>query len=548
MSSIATIVKLRWSLLLAVMRKSVGQTVGHVIALLAALGVIATAAKAGNALGANPALAGPSAPSWDVMNVAMVLGGSMLTVIVVLVQIMYLGEGTVISPSMFVLYGIKDSTLTFALFIAGLCGFPALTGTLSLLLFAQAYCGAGSAVVIMGVFAAPLAIITIMWISKAAIALLTTLANTRRGKSVMYIVVVLLLVVACQLPNMLMASQNFSLFDMSSDVSPLLGSSSVLALTPLGAAFQLPFDVAVSNWAAMGVRLAVLAATWVVCYACCVWCLKRERLSAEHHTMAATKGIGAFGSAQDSVSGAISARLVTYMRRDPRLIPISALPLLFVVVFALQSYDLSAIVWQSLIWTGLVLFVTESNGLAYDGNGFAMEVLSGVRGIDDRLGRVRVQIALFVSYVALLAVIVFIITGDWRTADGVMTGLTFAAASIGLGLCNLGLAEVTSSVMMYPVPSMERPMSSPQGRVGAQILFPIAEMLGGMALMLPTGIVALMLALGGGWASMYWVLMPVSLVNGVIALAVGVWLGGKLLESRMLKVLSTLELFTSLQR
>ena len=548
MSSIATIVKLRWSLMLAVMRKSVWQIVGYAVAMLVALAVIVAAALLGRMLGSNLLAAGSGTPSWDVLNVSMVLGGSMLAIIVVLVQIMYLGEGTVITPSMFVLYGIKDSTLTVALFIAGLCGFPALTGMLSLLLFAQAYCGAGLAAVIMGVIAAPLAIITMMWISKAAIALLTTLANTRRGKTVMYIVVVFLLVVVCQLPNMLMASQNFSLFDMSYDLSPLLASSSVLAFTPLGAAFQLPFDAAVNSWAAAGVRLVVLAATWAVCYACCVWCLKRERLSAEHHTMVATKGIGAFGSVQDSVSGAISARLITYMRRDPRLIPISVFPLLFVVVFALQSYGISAVVWQSLIWTGFMLFLAESNGLAYDGKGFAMEVLSGVRGIDDRLGRVRVQIALFVSYVVLLAVIVFVITGDWRTADGVMTGLTFAAASIGLGLCSLGLAEVTSSVMIYPVPSMERPMSTPQGRIGAQILFPVVQMLGEIVLMLPTGIVALALALGGGWWSMYWVLIPVSLVNGVVALVVGVWLGGKLLESRMLNVLSTLELFTSLQR
>ena len=543
MSSVATIVKLRWSLLLAVMRKSVGQTVGYVIALLAALGVIATAANAGNALGANPALAGPGAPSWDVLNVAMVLSGSLLTVLVVLIQIMCLGEGTAISPRMFALYGIKDGTLTFALFIAGLCGVPTLTGVLSLLLFAPAYRGAGSAAVVMGVIAAPLAIITIMWISKVVIALLTTLANTRRGKSVMYIAVVLLFVLACQLPNILMTSQTFSSFD----VKPMLGSSSVLAFTPLGAAFQLPFDAAAGNWAAVGVRLAVLVATWAVCYLCCLWCLKRDRLSAENHTVAATKGIGVFASVRDSVSGAISARLITYMRRDPRLIPLSVMPLLFVLLFAMRSHEGNAVVWQSLIWVCLFLFIAEGNGLAYDGNGFAMEVLSGVRGIDDRLGRVRAQIVLLVAYVALVTVVVFVITGDWRTPGGVTTGFTFAAAGLGTGLCALSLAEVISPVLMYPVAPMERPMSSPQGHGAAQVFFPLLQMFGGLVLMLPTGIVALVLALGGGWASWYWVVMPVSLVNGVIALVAGIWLGGKLLESRMLKVLSTLESFASLQ-
>ncbi|NMN02576.1 ABC transporter permease [Bifidobacterium panos] len=543
MSCIATIVKLRWSLLLAVMRKSVGQTIGYVIALLAALGVISTAANVGNALGANPAFAGPGAPLWDVLNVAMVFGGSLLTVLVVVVQVMFLGEGTAVSPRMFALYGIKDGTLTFALFIAGLCGVPTLTGVLSLLLLARSYRGAGSAAVIMGVVAAPLAVITIMWISKVVIALLTTLANTRRGKSVMYIAVFLLFVLACQLPNILVGPQDFASFN----VKPLLGSSSVLAFTPLGAAFQLPFDAAAGNWAAVGVHLAVLVATWALCYLCCLWCLKRERLSAENHTVATTKGIGAFASAHDSVSGAISARLATYMRRDPRLIPLSVMPLLFVLLFAVQFHDSNTAVWQSLIWVCLFLFIAEGNGLAYDGNGFAMEVLSGVRGIDDRLGRVRAQIVLLVAYVALVTVVVFVITGDWRTSGGVMTGFTFAAAGLGTGLCALGFAEVISPVLMYPVASMERPMSSPQGHGAAQFFLPLLQLLGGLVLMLPTGIVAVVLALGGDWASWYWVMLPVSLANGVIVLVAGVQLGGKLLESRMLKVLSTLELFASLQ-
>ena len=542
MSSAATIVRLRWSLMLDVMRKSVWQTVGYVFALLGALSIVAAAATAGKTLGGDPAMAGPGSSLWDMMNVAMVLGGSLLVVMVVLVQIMWLGEGTAISPGKFVLYGIKDGTLTFSLFIAGLCGIPTLTGILSLMLFAQSYRGAGTGAVIMGVVAAPLAIITIMWISKVAVALLTTLANTRRGRSVMSIVVILLFVMACQMFSFLRNSQNPDSFN----IKPLLGSSSVLAFTPLGAAFQLPFDVAAGNWVAMGVRLAVLVATWVVCYLCCVWCLKRERLSAENHTVGKTKGIGAFASVRDSASGAISARLVTYMRRDPRLIPLSIIPLLFVVFFAVRSHDDSVMVWQALIWAGLLIFIAEGNGLAYDGNGFAMEVLSGVRGIDNRLGRVRVQTTLLVLYVALLAVIVFVVTGDWRTSGGVTTGLTFVALSIGLGLCNLGLAEVISSVLIYPVPSMERPMSSPQGHGMAQTLFPFLQMLGGIVLMLPTGIVALALALSGGRASMYWVLMPVSLANGVIALVVGVRLGGKLLETRMLKVLSTLESFGSL--
>ena len=34
--------------------------------------------------------------------------------------------------------------------------------------------------------------------------------------------------------------------------------------------------------------------------------------------------------------------------------------------------------------------LTESNGLAYDGRGLTMQVISGVSGVADRLGRVRI--------------------------------------------------------------------------------------------------------------------------------------------------------------
>ena len=77
----------------------------------------------------------------------------------------------------------------------------------------------------------------------------------------------------------------------------------------------------------------------------------------------------------------------------------------------------------------------------------------------------------------------------------------------------------------------------------AQGLFPFAFMLATCVMALPTGIVAIVLAATGHWG-MNWVLMPVSLANGVLFL----WLGGKILDARGLKVLATLDNFASLQQ
>ena len=118
-------------------------------------------------------------------------------------------------------------------------------------------------------------------------------------------------------------------------------------------------------------------------------------------------------------------------------------------------------VWQSIIWAGLFLVLLEGNGLSYDGRGFTMEVISGVRGVDDRHGRVRVYMVMLIAYIAILMVIVYAITGDWRSTEGLIMGLVFGCISLCLGFCGLGLAEVVSCVFMYPVPSISRPFSSP---------------------------------------------------------------------------------------
>lgn len=52
-------------------------------------------------------------------------------------------------------------------------------------------------------------------------------------------------------------------------------------------------------------------------------------------------------------------------------------------LFALQSRGITIVIWQGLIWGGWMMQMTEGNGLAYDGRGFTMEVLAGVRGWDD---------------------------------------------------------------------------------------------------------------------------------------------------------------------
>ena len=545
-NTVATIVRLRWALTMATLRKSAWQTVGYVISAVLGLGLIIGVGAAAWSLGSRSFVSAQASDSWftGIMQPVVVLAGMSLTVFVIFMQLMLIGEGSTLGPQRFALYGIRDRDLQAGLLVSGMTGIPAIVGVVSLLLWSLAYRWTGPAVVIVQIVAAPLAVVTMMSLSKLVIALSTTLVRSKRGKSAFYIVAMLAFISVFQLPNIIFNSSNSRTFDPQTyDMA-----ASVIGWTPLGAAFQLPFDAYAGNWIALLGRIIVLAATCVACFMGCTWCLRRDRLTSESSLGAVkVKGVGAFGWMPDSVSGAVSARLFTNLKRDPRQALMLLMPLFFVVVFALQAHGISAVIWQAILWGGLFLNLAESNGLSYDGRGFAMQAAIGVRGLDDRLGRVRVYGTLIVGYILVLGIAIMIFTGDWRTSQGWATACAFFGGSIALALGGLGLAEVLSCVLIYPVASIDKPFSSPQGRALAQSLMPFATMLGTAVVALPTIACAVILLVSGNW-SQYWLIGPVGVVNGVVALVLGVWLGGKAMDARMLKIVATLDSFASLQK
>lgn len=545
-----TIVRLRWALTWAAMRKSPWQTVGYLLSAIIALGGVVTAGALAVFLGGGPATLG-IAPAMlaPIMQVSVVFAGVIITLFVITVQVMILGEGSTMSPGRFALYGIPDRTLQSGLLLAGLAGLPAIAGTVAMALWSLAYRWMGPVPVIAAIVAAPLGVITLVSLSKLVIALATSLVASTRGRNMFYVVFIIIFILLCQVPNFVMNSGATDGLDDAALLKLFMPTVNVLAWTPLAAAFQLPFDALAGAWLPFIGRVAILAITWVVCFLLCTWCLRHDRLIAGRDTAAVkVKGIGAFGWMPDSPSGAISARLITYLKRDPRQSVLYLMPLLFVVIFAMQSRGISVVVWQCLTWMGLFILMAEANGLAYDGGGFVMQVLAGVHGRDDRRGRVRVLGAFVTVYLVVLAVAIFAVTGDWHTADGLATGVM--CTLIGLGVCfaSLGLAEVLSCVLMYPVPSIDKPFSSPQGRAMAQGFFPFVHIFGSVLLMLPTGIVALVLGLVTGTTILMWAIGPVALINGLIMLAVGVQVGGKLMDARETAIVRTLDSFASLQQ
>ena len=337
--------------------------------------------------------------------------------------------------------------------------------------------------------------------------------------------------------------------EVSVEAASLIPVARVFGWLPLGAPFMLPFDAANGQWLFWVLHVLCALALCAVCFLVSQWCLHWQRTHSSDAVRAkAAKGLGLFSRMPDSPSGAISARLGSLLRRDARQSMMYIMPLFFVVIFALENKDIGSwFVWMGVLLGGMFMSLTESNGLAYDGQGFVMEVIAGTRAIDDRTGRVRIYLIIDTVYIALLSVITFIITGDWSSPSGLAGAFTFIATSWGWAVASLGVAEMFNCSVLYPVPSMAKPFTNPQGRGAAQAFLPFLYMLASLASILPTAIVAIVIFATDNGAAYPWII-PVALANGVVFLCLGTWLGAKLLRTRMLKVVQTLDSFAALQQ
>lgn len=544
--AIGTFVRLRWVITTGAMRRSVWQLVGFIVTVIIAAGCVISALVGGIVLGmqADPLVG-------VVLRIAMPLGGSFAIVFAILIQLMIVGENSTMTPDNFAIYGIDDRRLTTGLIAAGIAGPAGLTVLASLLLFAPAYLRLGAAAVAAAVLSAFAVIITATLLSKATLSLFSVLVRSQTGKNLFYIIMMVLIIVIAEIPSMTVASfDSPDAFATAFSVANLTAIASAFGWTPFGAPFMLPFDAAAGAWGRFALHMLIIAATCVACYWLTMWCLRYARTHADAVSGGkAEKGIGMFERMPDSPSGAVSARLLCMLRRDPRQSVLFVMPILIVIIFAVMGRQIGS--WY--VWTGMMLgcmmfAMSEANGLAYDGCGFAMEVICGTRAIDDRRGRARAYVLVGGIGAFVPFVLAMVCSGCWRTPSDWLLGVTFGICGFSWVLATIGVAETVNPVLMYPTPSLDKPFSTPQGRGAAQMFIPLLQMLLFVVVMLPTVAVIVGLGIGGVLHTWYPVLIPVALANGVAALWLGTWLGAKLLERRELKVLRTLDDFAALQQ
>ncbi|NEG69549.1 hypothetical protein [Bifidobacterium choloepi] len=577
---IGTLVRLKWTLTLSTLRKSTAQLVGYILGCVLGAAAVVSATVTGcfsGIDGLSGAFGLPAQDSVALARTVLPLFATLAILYAAIVQAAYLGESSTLGVRKFAIYGIPDRKLVADLFVAGLTGVPAVCAMLALTGWSLAYRSLGAAAVVAGIVSAFLFVAIAMMFSKMLLALATIAVRTERGKTLFYFLSFVLIFVAAELPNVLQPSLPSMLEAVGGAGSAISTTAGVLGWLPFGAPMMLPFAVASGDWLDVAGRLAVIIAGWLLCFAVNVLAIRHDRLhpvsgssapdrTARRHAAHGAR-LGLFGIVSNSPAGAETARVLAYLKRDARQAPMLIMPILFLVLFTFDGLqmgnlndpdgapvtlgnmdDAAMLPWMSLLFGGLMIALTECNGLSYDGTGYTMEAIAGMRGIDNRRGRLKAMLGPILVIFLVCGIATFLVTGDWRSTDGIVTGLTWFAVSVGLALAELGVALVMSTVVLVPVQPLDRPFSSPQGRALASAFMPLLAMLIAAVTMLPTGLFALVIAVTHHWMALYPWLIAIGPVNGVAMLVTGTVVGGRLLDRRQLHILATLRHFRSLQQ
>lgn len=495
---VAHLVRLKLALLRNGLRRSVAQLVGMAVGALYGVGALIGVTVGVVALAFSTDL--------GLQRAVLVVGGSAVVLGWVLLPLIAFGVDATLDPARFVTFPVPRRQLLLGLGLAGLIGIPGVVTLLGSLAASLVWWRHPLAVVAAAVTALLAVAIGVVG-SRATTTTFAAVLNGRRTREVTAFVV-LAAVAGGYLVFGRVSTAGLSLERVRGSLD---SAAAVLGWTPFGAAWAVPADVAAGAWGPAGLRLLVLVATLVALVAWWDRALAAALVAPSGgETAVAARGLGMLGRLPATPLGAITARCLTYWRRDPRYaMAVAAVPLIPVAMFAVGSG--STALWFLPMMTGIMGWSIAAD-TSSDGTALWMHVAAPVRGRDDRLGRV-VAAALVLAPVAVVLTVVLALVTD-HAAD------LPALLGIGMGslLTSLGAASVMSALVVMRVQQAGENVFA--NRQGASLLAVVSQMVGMLAaivLSVPEIVLGVL------------AVVRHSTVLGVVALAVGVGLGGVLL-------------------
>lgn len=518
---VAALLKLRFRILGNTLRRHPWQLVGFIFGALYGLMLLFLATAGSLALG----FAGPEVPRALVM----VVLGSAVTIGWWLLPMIRFGMEDILDPSRLITFPVPPRRMFLAIALSSMLGIPAIVTILFALAASLAWVLSPLALV-AAIVCHLLGVIICILGSRALTTAAAGVTSGRRFREIAGIIVMVPLVLAGPIAMFLGEG-------ISNIGAGLEQAGQVLGWTPLGIAWAVPGDIAAGNGLLAAARFVVLLVMVAIVV---LWSEKVIRRSLENPTQTrqaarTQSGPGLFRFFPATPAGAIAARSLIYWLRDPRyarqlyMIPI----LVALFVFYAAFTDNNSLVIVAVAVVGLSMGMAIYADVSYDGSAYALHILRGIRGVDDRLGRVWAASVLGVPLTLATVLVVTAVTGSWETLPALL------ALGLGSLLTGLGTASVASAMLVIPVPEAgASPFASTPGSGMPTMLATFGVMGAMLVLMIPTivfSILAYTVDSGFGWAA-----LACALAIGGGAVAGGIALGGRTLDKRQVTLYARL--------
>ena len=561
---VATLVRLRWRLTLNSLRVNVWALIGTIVGALYGLGLLI--ALVAGAIGLGTLGPDAAAPVLAAAGALTVLGWA-------LVPLMLTGVDSTLDPRAMAAWTAPSRPLAIGLAVAAATGVPGVITGAGLLLPVLVWAVAGQwGAALLALALAPAALATCVLLSRVVV-IGAGVSTSRRGRDRAGVIAVLAVFLVSLAPSLL----NLDAW-LDSGIGPqgLRTAARVAGLTPFGWALAAPGHLARGEaTAAIGLSAAALAlpAALAPVWGRVVGRVMTGPARSDAHSRAydgaaeggAQAGAGAAGTARvlpwhrrlegimPSPAAAVAARCLRYWRADPRYlvqaISLVIMPVLLAVMIAMGRTSIvdagetaslapgraPAVLLAAPVLAALLSGWGLHNDLAFDSTALWTQVSASVRGRDDRLGRIAAAALWQAPVIAVLALGGGAWTGLWRALPAV------GGLSAALYGCALAWSSLTGVLLPYEVNAPgDSPMKSRTS--GTAFIAALVQMVGmGVIGLAAAPVIAgfAVMALAGAWG-WGWPFLVAGVLWGAGAAWAGIAVGGRLLDSRGVRILTTI--------